>query len=106
MKTPISFHKPPTWLRILQAAILLHFVLEVFYTGYETMIVLRPPGAGFGPLGAAAITISDSLFLKRRLYAIEHWIAFSGLALFLAVTEMLPRLLRPRILEREGESDQ
>lgn len=105
MNTPISFPKPPAWLRVLQVAILLHFAMEVLYAGYETMIVLRPPEAGFGPLGAAAITMSDSLFLKRRLYAIEHWIAFSGMSLFLAVTEVLPRLLRRRVLERESGAE-
>ena len=35
--------------------------------------------------------------VTRRLYAIEFWISTAGLALYLAVTEYLPRLL-PQLL--------
>jgi hypothetical protein len=41
------------------------------------------------------ITLSDNaaivdidLMTKRRLYAIEFWVAFSGFAIYLAITEL------------------
>ena len=32
--------------------------------------------------------------MKRRLYAVETWIAMTGLAVYVAVTEILPRKAR------------
>ncbi len=32
------------------------------------------------------------LLAKRRLYALEFWVAFSGFAIYLALTELLPRM--------------
>ena len=82
--------RPLAW-TILHWVILLHFTIEILYAGYMTMVVLRPPGAGIGPLGNAALTISPELFLKRRAYAIENWIATGGLVVYLAITEIGPR---------------
>ena len=92
--TALSSSSRPWGVRLVHAFIVLHFVAEVCYTGYQTMVVLRPEGASIAPLGAAALTMSDSMFLRRRLYAIENWVAFSGLAIYLAITEIAPRTRR------------
>jgi hypothetical protein len=39
---------------------------------------------------AKAIETPIEVILKRRLYAIETWIAIAGLAVYLALTEFLP----------------
>jgi hypothetical protein len=40
------------------------------------------------------------VILKRRLYAIEAWVAFGALAIYLAITEILPkRLVDPQVEE-------
>jgi len=81
----------PLGLTILHWVIIVHFAIEIAYAGYMTMVVLRAPGAGIAPLGSAALTLDPSLFLKRRAYAIENWIATGGLAVYLAITEIGPR---------------
>ncbi len=79
-------------LTLVHWAIIAHLAIEVVYAGYMVFAVLRPPGVS-GPLGAAAATVPLELMVPRRLYALEHWVAFVGLALYLAVTEILPRRL-------------
>ena len=77
--------------RVLHVVILGHLLLQIAYSGYQVFFVVRPPGVT-GPLGAAAREIGFEMMVTRRLYAIEHWIAFVGLVLYVALTEMLPRL--------------
>ncbi len=48
----------------------------------------------WGPLGFRAEEVTMELLGARRLYAIEGWLAFSGLVLYLGVTEIVPRLRR------------
>jgi len=47
-------------------------------------------------LGQQATAIPFELLVTRRLYALEAWIATAGLAIYLAITEMAPRLRRLR----------
>jgi len=56
------------------------------YCTYLVFVVLKPEGAGVGPLIGSAMNMDPDLFLKRRLYAIECWIATSGLSIYLALT--------------------
>lgn len=94
---PLSSPTRPLGWRIVHGLILLHFAMEFFYTGYQTMVVIRPPGVPpLAPLGAAASQMDDAMFLKRRLYAMEHWIAFGGFAVYLAITEIAPRFSAKR----------
>ena len=84
MKRPLAF-------LILHGVIIGHFLIEIAYTAYQTMVVLRPAGAGIAPLGALALHMDPTMFMMRRGYAIENWIATSGLVIYLAVTEIAPR---------------
>ena len=79
----------------LHVVIIAHFVFQLAYSGYMVFFVLRPEGIE-GPLFAAALEIPHEFMVTRRLYAIEHWIAAAGLAVYLALTEIGPRLRRAR----------
>ncbi|HMV69377.1 MAG TPA: hypothetical protein PKA64_21220 [Myxococcota bacterium] len=66
---------------------------QQLYAGWQVFVVLQPPGT-VGPILSAARTLPPDVMMARRLYAIEGWIALVGLALYLAITEILPRRLR------------
>ena len=85
----------PLWLLALHWAIIIHFTVQVAYSGYIVFAVLRPEGIS-GPLFAAAADLPQDLMVRRRLYAIENWIAMGGLAIYLALTEIGPRLRAAR----------
>ena len=48
-----------------------------------------------------ALSISHELMVTRRLYAIEFWIATAGLSIYLALTEIGPRLRGPSFVGGE-----
>lgn len=78
--------------------IMLNLAVEIFYSTYMIFIVLRPSGVD-GPLWGAAqrlIAEQPDLMMARRAYATEGWIAIVGLSLYVAITEILPRLQRYR----------
>ena len=76
------------WLRILHWFIIINFLIEIFYGFYMVFFVV---GGGRWPLMARAIETPMEVILKRRLYSIEVWVAISGLVIYLALTEFLPR---------------
>ena len=82
----------PLALRVLHWVVIANFVLEIGYASYMVFFVIVPEGVS-GPLGKAALTMPHDMMVTRRLYAIETWIAVAGLAIYLALTEYLPRLL-------------
>ena len=79
----------PFWLA-LHYIIIIHFVIEILYCAYMVFSVLQPEGGG-GPLMDRALTIPFEHMVTRRLYAIECWIATGALAIYLAITELVPR---------------
>ena len=74
----------------LHALIILNFLIEIVYAAYMVFVVVAPPGGG--PLGSRALDIPFEMMTTRRLYATEFWIAMGGLAIYLAITEIGPRL--------------
>lgn len=86
-------------LRVVHWAIILNFAIEIAYAAYMIFVVFAHQGSG--PLWARALTIPHEKMVTRRLYAIEFWLAFVGLAIYLALTEVGPRFARER---RERES--
>ncbi len=86
----------PLGLRILHAVIIVNFAANMLYAAYMVFVGMAPEGH-VGPLWSAATSMDPQLLMIRRLYAIEFWISTAGLALYLAVTEYLPRLL-PQLL--------
>lgn len=87
-------------LLVVHWAIIVNFVFEIAYAGYMIFSVLKPAGQS-GPLFEKALEIPHELMVTRRLYAIEFWIAMAGLAIYLALTEIGPRL---RANRRRGEA--
>ena len=75
------------WWRILHWLILLNFVLEIFYGIYMVFGVI----GGGRPLFVRASGLPIDLMVKRRLYAIETWLAIVGFSIYLAITEIFPR---------------
>ena len=80
-------------LRVVHWPIIANFVFQVGYAGYMVFAVVKPEHTE-GPLFAAALTMPFELMVTRRLYASEFWVAFSGLAIYLALTEIGPRMWR------------
>jgi hypothetical protein len=64
--------------------IIANFVMEILYCCWQVFYVLAPPGT-FGPLGGTALTMNQEMFWARRAYAVEAWIAISGLSIYLAI---------------------
>ncbi|MBO6935895.1 MAG: hypothetical protein JJ863_13005 [Deltaproteobacteria bacterium] len=83
--------KRPLWVTIVHGLILLNFISGMAYAGFVLFVILAPEGGG-GPLWGRAAEVPMELLAKRRLYALEFWVAFSGFAIYLALTELLPRM--------------
>ena len=83
----------PIWLRLLHVLFLVLLTTEVAYASYMVFFVMQPPGTA-GPLlfNPGAVESIDAEFLMvRRMYALEAWLAFGALALYVGLTEILPR---------------
>lgn len=78
------------WLRVVHWVIIINFLLEI---GYGLYMVFFAVGGSRWPLLARAVETPIEVILKRRLYAIETWIAIAGLAVYLGLTVFLPRIL-------------
>lgn len=91
------------WWRVLHVFIIVLFLAEIFY-GY--FMVFYFVGGERYPLFRRAIGTPIEVILKRRLYAVEVWVAISGLAIYLALTELLPRKLPQFLGQGEGADDE
>ena len=78
------------WKRIIHRIIIGLFILQIVYGFYMVFFVV---GGNRYPLFLRAVETPIEVILKRRLYAIEAWIAFAGLTIYLALTEFLPQKL-------------
>lgn len=78
-----------TFWNVIHWVIIINFLLEIIYASYMVFFALTPPGASFVLFGSAE-KIPFEIMMKRRLYAIEAWIAITGLSVYLALTEILP----------------
>ena len=83
-----------TILYILHYIIIINFVVQILYGAYQVFFVLGNGTAG--PLFGGSTNIDHELMLTRRLYAIETWIAITGLSIYLAITEINPRMKKIR----------
>lgn len=91
--------KNKAW-RFFHFLIIVIFVTEILYGIYMVFFVI---GGRRWPLFAEAVNTPIEVILKRRLYAIETWIAMTGLGIYVAVTEMLPRLVKKWLLDQGGK---
>ncbi len=67
--------------------IILNFLIQIAYCVIMIFFIFKNPGDSAGPLFEKAISLDHEFFVKRRLYAIEFWIATGGCAIYLALTE-------------------
>ncbi len=84
---------PLGW-RIVHWIILVNLAIQVAYGAWMVFVVMRPEGVD-GPLYAAALQLPHDFMMVRRAYAAETWQAIVGLSLYVGLTEILPRRLRP-----------
>ena len=68
------------------------FVTQMMYCMHQVFVVHGVGGWNPVLLGRAT-EISQEQFMARRMYALEGWLAMIGLSMYLALTEMLPRML-------------
>ena len=85
---------PHVLLLLVHWIIILNFAVEIAYAGYMIFVVVAPEGGG--PLMERAATFPFEQMVTRRLYATECWLAIGGLSIYLALTEIGPRLRRHR----------
>jgi len=78
----------------IHAFIIVNFLAEIAYASYLVFVVIAPDGGG--PLFDQASSFPHEKMVTRRLYAAEAWIAISGLSIYLAITEIGPRLRQAR----------
>ena len=90
------------WWRIIHNLIILNFLIEIVYSAYMVFFVV---GGSRFPLLRSALETPLEIITKRRLYAIESWLALGGLAVYLAVTELLPRKLGKHDAASSDRSD-
>jgi len=81
----------PLWVNVVHGLVLLNFLTGMGYAAYVLFVVLAPEGGG-GPLWSRAAEVPMELMARRRLYALEFWVAFAGFAVYLALTEIVPRM--------------
>jgi hypothetical protein len=77
-------------LQLLHWFIIINFAVEIIYANYMIFSVFSPPDAG--PLFDRAATFPFEMMVTRRLYAVEAWLAIIGLSIYLAITEIKPRM--------------
>ena len=80
--------------KVIHWIIIINFIFEIAYCTLQVFVVFSD--GSFLPLFGSALTMDIDFFLKRRLYAIESWIAITGLAIYLAITEIMPRKKKER----------
>ena len=77
-------------LQLIHWVIIVNFVIEIAYANYMIFSVFSPPEAG--PLFDKAKSFPFEMMMTRRLYADEAWLAIVGLSIYLAITEIRPRM--------------
>jgi ABC-type dipeptide/oligopeptide/nickel transport system permease subunit len=84
--------KTKLW-KILHWFVIANLSLEIAYGLYMVFFVI---GGSRWPLFAKAVNTPVEVILKRRLYAVEAWIAIGALSIYLAITEILPKKIDVR----------
>jgi hypothetical protein len=82
--------------RTLHRAFIVIFIAQMMYGYYMVFFV----GGNPLPLFGQATEMGAEDLVLRRLYSIETWLAIGGLALYLALTEVLPRRIAALLDER------
>ncbi|MGD8967311.1 MAG: hypothetical protein PVI07_07370 [Anaerolineae bacterium] len=85
--------------KLLHWFLIITLLAQGLYGFYMVFFVI---GGSKWPLFAKAVNTPVEVILKRRLYAIETWVALGALSIYLAITEILPKKYdnqRPEVQE-------
>ena len=82
--------KKKIW-KAIHYLIIFNFIVEIIYSISMVFFII---GGGKWPLLKRAVETPVEIILKRRLYAIEAWIAIGALCVYLALTVYLPQQLK------------
>jgi hypothetical protein len=74
--------------KLLHWFLIITLLAQGLYGFYMVFFVI---GGSKWPLFAKAVNTPVEVILKRRLYAIETWVALGALSIYLAITEILPK---------------
>lgn len=66
--------------------IVANLAIGFFAAIYMVFVVYRIDGAGPGPMMSRARDVPQHFFVRRRLYALEAWLTFGFLSVYLALT--------------------
>lgn len=90
VQVPATWKRWPLWARFAHVFFITNLIAQMAYAGFQVFVVLQPEGH-VGPMFMAAQQLPFEEMMIRRMYAIEGWIAFGILSIYLGVTELLPR---------------
>ena len=90
------------WWKVLHWFIIISFLVGIVYGFFMVFFAV---GGGRYPLWMRAVDTPIEVILKRRLYAIEAWVATAGLAVYLALTELLPRIMKEKGIVIQKKAD-
>ena len=93
-------NKEKVILYLIHYGIIVWIFLTVLNSAYQISFVYTVPGHSW-PLMGESSGLDYETMMIRRAYAIEAWVAMVGLAIYLAITEINPRLKRIREQERK-----
>jgi hypothetical protein len=77
------------WWKVLHWILIIVFLQGALYAAYMMFFVV----GGGGPLFHRAVNIPAETIFVRRLYAYEFYLNAIGLAIYLGITEIIPRKL-------------
>jgi len=80
--------------------IIINFIFQILNGAYQISFVYTVEGYTW-PLLDASASLDYETMMIRRAYAIETWIAISALCIYLAITEINPRMKKLRELENK-----
>jgi len=95
-------NKDKAILLIIHWFIIINFILQILNGMYQVSFVYTVEGHTW-PLLDASASLDYETMMVRRAYAIETWIAISALCIYLAITEINPRMKRLRELENRKD---
>lgn len=90
VEVPETWKRWPLWARFAHVFFITNLIAQMGYAGFQVFVVLQPEGH-VGPMFMAAQQLPFEQMMIRRMYAIEGWIAFGILSLYLGITELHPR---------------
>lgn len=79
-----------TFINICHWLIIFLFITQVFYAFYMVFFVVKPIDVA-GPLWGNAKGMDFEMMVTRRLYAIEFWVSFGAMCIYLALTSFRSR---------------